>query len=366
MTNDSISLFGLEKQISEMKKLFVQCFDKCLSESYFVNGQNCNEFNKEFAQFIGQGYGVGVGSGLSALELSLEVLGIGVGDEVLVPHHTFIATWLAVSRVGAVPVGVDVDANGLIDIQKIKGHITNKTKAVICVHLYGKMVDVKCLRKVIGENILLIEDAAQSHEAYLPDQRLGEYSELTAFSFYPTKTLGCMGDGGFVYSLKENYVDRVKLLANYGSKVKYYHEELGGNSRLDEIQAAILREKLIYVSQWVEKRRQNARLLWDSCKEKGLEVCFDEANIKYHAFHLFVVKSNDRENVIKHFAQNGIETGVHYPCLPVRQSAYNDTSFNHGSSSVSKQLSETVLSIPCHQFLSNNELSRISDAILNI
>ena len=364
MQENNISLFGLDKQINFLKKPLIDSFEKCLEENLFISGKYCDQFSKTFAQFIGSGYGIGVASGLSALELALKAMGISKGDEVLVPHHTFVTTWLAVSNIGAIPIGVDVNEQGLINLDEVQSHINRKTKAIICVHLYGKMVDVKKLRSIVGSEIKIIEDAAQSHEAFLYDQNIGDYSNSVAFSFYPTKTIGCLGDGGFVYSLEQNHIERVYELANYGSKEKYSHEIQGTNSRLDEIQASFLIEKLKYVNEWVKKKKKNAKILYQACNKKGLEVCFQADDINYHAMHLFVIKTNQRSKLIKHLQNHNIDSGIHYPKIPIKQNAFKNIKASEDCYKVSKRLSETVLSIPCHQFLERNEIERVCNSIL--
>ena len=362
MSNSSkVSLFGLEKQAELLGQDLSELTKHILHSASYIRGPETLKFEEAFSKFVGSGSGISVGNGSDAIFIALRALNIGPGDEVIVPNLTFIATWLAALNTGAKVVGVDVEDDGLLSIPKTLQAVNHKTKCIIPVHLYGKMVDVKSLRSKLGQNINIVEDAAQAHESFLPDQRMGDYSEAVAFSFYPTKTIGCFGDGGFIYSKSETLIGSCKKIANYGASIKYNHDVVGYNSRLDELQAAYLHQKLQYVDDWVAKRRVIAQKLSSVCDGKILRpvsgYCFDG-----HAVHLLVLEVENKNELIENLNTNGFDYGFHYPIIPIEQTCFKGDIIAHekvlstGHHNAFK-LSQTIISIPCHQFMSSKEVA---------
>jgi len=328
----------------------------------YVLGSRLEAFETAFARYVSASHCIGVGNGLDALTLSLEAVGIGPGDEVLVPAHTFVATWLAVMRVGATPVGVDVEwASANMNANLIREKITSKTRAIVPVHLYGRSCNLRLISAIAKENnIYVIEDAAQAHGATYEGQRVGGHGNVVAWSFYPTKNLGAIGDGGAITTNDSIIADRLRALRSYGASQKYRHDMIGYNSRLDEIQAAILSKKLRHLDEWNIRRREVAlRYLgeisnpWIELPESGC----DEG----HVFHLFVIKSKYRDGLQRYLKASGISTLVHYPLPPYKQKAITDTLCitEEMNFPVADALSGSVLSLPIGPFLADNDLNRI-------
>lgn len=319
-----IPFFDAHSIHDSLRTDFEDAFKSALNRSNFILGEEVALFEKEFAAFCGVTSCVSVGNGLDALVLALRAWGIGPGDEVIVPGQTFVATWLAVSAVGAEPIPVDVDPRtALIDIDKVPAAITSKTKAVIPVHLYGQAVDIVRLRAGIPGHVKILEDAAQAHGAILKGQRVGSLGDAAAFSFYPTKNLGCLGDGGAVTTSDSALARDIAKIRNYGSKVKYVHEVEGVNSRLDEMQAAFLRIKLPYLDGWNESRINAANRYSNNLKDiAGLELPNDVES-RSHVFHLYVVKTSERDALQRFLADSEITALIHYPIAPGKQPLYS-------------------------------------------
>ena len=361
LNSSAVSLFGLEKQAELLSQDLSHITRHVLHSANYIRGPETSKFEDVFSKFLGSGSGISVGNGSDAIFIALRALNIGPGDEVIVPNLTFIATWLAALNTGAKVVGVDVEDDGLLSIPKTLQAVNQKTKCIIPVHLYGKMVDVKRLRSKLGGFINIVEDAAQAHESFLPDQRLGEYSEAVAFSFYPTKTIGCFGDGGFIYSKSKMLIESCKKIANYGASIKYNHDLVGYNSRLDELQAAYLNQKLQYVDDWVAKRRLIAQKLASACDGKILRPV-SGLDFAGHAVHLLVLEVENRSELVDNLNTNKFDYGFHYPIIPIKQKCFQGDIISNGRvSSTGHQnafkLSQTIISIPCHQFMSSGEVS---------
>ncbi len=316
---------------------------------WLTMGGITTEFEKEFADYCGVKYVIGVANGLDALTLIIRAykeLGVlSERDEVIVPSNTYIASILAISENGLIPVLVEPDINTfLIDSDKIEEKITSKTKAILPVHLYGQTCEMDKINKIAKKyNLKVIEDSAQSHGAYYKDKRCGNLGNASGFSFYPGKNLGALGDGGAVSTNNQDLAQTIKALGNYGSHKKYENLYKGVNSRLDEIQAAMLRVKLKYLDIESNKRREIANYYLDNIKNKNiiLPTLTHENN---HVWHLFVVRTNQRDKLQKYLHENGVQTLIHYPIAPHKQNAYKE--WNNSTYEISEQLHNEVLSLP--------------------
>lgn len=338
--------------------------DTVFESTQFVLGDRVTEFEREFAKYLGVKHAIGVGSGLDALRLALEAAGIGSGDEVIIPANTFIATALAVSATGAKPVLVDCTEDTYqIDPALIEAAITPQTKAIMPVHLYGQSADLSAIMEIAHSNQLeVIEDAAQAHGTRFMDQPCGTYGLAGCFSFYPGKNLGAYGDGGAVVTNSDEFAKKLNSLRNYGQKQKYVHVEKGTNSRLDTVQAAILNIKLRHLDEWNAARRNHATLYSDSLAGQNLIVpALDPRST--HIFHLYVVRTAHREELQKHLASRGIQTGIHYP-IPIHlQEAYADLGFKKGAFPVTEKLADEILSLPMYAELSPQQIEFVLEAI---
>lgn len=335
--------------------------NRVLESGVVLRGQILKEFEGEFAQFCGVKDAVGVASGLDAISLVLRSLGIGKGDEVIVPSFTFIATWMAVTNCGAKPIPVDVTQKGLLDPSKIEEKITSKTKAIIPVHLYGQLCDLDEICRIAKvHNLFVIDDAAQAHGAG-PIGSIGSKTIASAYSFYPTKNLGALGDGGAVTSNDLELLSRIRKLANYGSEVKYIHDEVGFNSRLEEFHAGFLLLKLKDLSADNQLRRNLAKRYLAEIKNPLIEFVTTE---RYKSvFHLFVIKTNQREHLQEFLASQGVETLIHYPVPPYRSRAYADDYLLNANFPVADNLSNEVLSLPLWPGMQSDQQNHVIECI---
>ena len=341
-----LDLKGLNAQYRE--DLIEACI-RVIDSGWYIQGNECKEFDKEFAQYCGTKYAIGVANGLDALILILRAykeLGIiKDGDEVIVPSNTYIASILAISQNNLVPVLVEPDINTyLIDPSKIEEKITSKTKAILPVHLYGQTCEMDAINEIAKKyNLKVIEDSAQSHGAFFLDKRSGNLGDASGFSFYPGKNLGALGDGGAVTTNDEELSNTIKALGNYGSHKKYENLYKGINSRLDEIQAAMLRVKLRYLDYEVEKRREIANYYLQNIKNENIVLPIVRAEDN-HVWHLFVIRTSKRDELQKYLSDNGIQTLIHYPIPPHKQNAYKE--WNNESYPISEQIHNEILSLP--------------------
>ncbi len=341
-----LDLKGLNAQY---RAELIEACTKVIDSGWYVQGNECKEFDSEFAQYCGTKYAIGVANGLDALILILRAykeLGImNDGDEVIVPSNTYIASILAISQNNLVPVLVEPDINTyLIDPSKIEEKITSKTKAILPVHLYGQTCEMDKINDIAEKyNLKVIEDSAQSHGAFYENKRSGNLGDASGFSFYPGKNLGALGDGGAVTTNDEELANTIKALGNYGSHKKYENLYKGVNSRLDEMQAAMLRVKLRYLDNEVEKRRDIANYYLENIKNENiiLPVVRAEDN---HVWHLFVIRTSKRDVLQKYLLDNGVKTLIHYPIPPHKQNAYKE--WNNESYPVSEQIHDEVMSLP--------------------
>lgn len=333
---------------------------------WYILGDQVKSFERAYAQYCGTANCIGVGNGLDAISLILKSYKeLGVlkdGDEVLVPANTYIASILAVSSSGLVPVLVEPDINTYnIDPEKIGDKVTSRTKAILAVHLYGLVSPMNELKEIARKyNLKLIDDAAQAHGAAYYEQKVGSLCDATAFSFYPTKNLGALGDAGAVTTDDSELAAIVRALANYGTTSKYINEYKGENSRLDEIQAAVLAVKLKYLDKEVQARQNIASFYLRNIQNELIALPWVE-QIEQHAFHLFVVRCHERDRLQQYLSDKGIRTEIHYPLPPHKQEAYKE--WNSLSYPVSEKIADQIISLPLHISLKNEEVIRICSAL---
>jgi dTDP-4-amino-4,6-dideoxygalactose transaminase len=334
----------------------------------FVLGKQVDEFQRSFAGYCETEFAIGVANGLDAIALILQALGIGPGDEVIVPANTFIATWLAVSKVGARPVPADCDqSTGNIDPAAVRNAITQRTRAVIPVHLYGRPAELSELSQIAQTaGIYLVEDAAQAHGARYCGRRVGSFGIAAAFSFYPAKNLGALGDGGAVTTNDRKIAEKVRLLSNYGASVKYHHEIAGSNSRLDELQAAFLAAKLPYLDEWNTERRNIAdRYTAELQSIPGLHIPPSSNHIE-PVWHLYTVRTSRRDQLAAGLAVNGVQTVIHYPIPPHLQPAFADLGYRAGSFPVSEYICSEIVSLPMWPGMTKDMIRHVIDSIRRI
>jgi dTDP-4-amino-4,6-dideoxygalactose transaminase len=338
---------------------------RVVSSGWYLLGDEITAFEREYADYVGAKYCVGLGNGLDALHLGLRALGVGAGDEVIVPSNTYIATWLAVSYAGATPVPVEPDPGTYnLDPALIEAAITPRTKVILPVHLYGQPADMDPICAIARRhNLYVLDDAAQVHGARYRGQRIGGLADVTAWSFYPGKNLGALGDAGAITTNVEGVADRIRVLRNYGSRVKYVNEVQGYNSRLDEIQAAVLRVKLPYVDQWNARRARIAARYMTELDNAGL-VLPQVPDWAEPAWHVFVVRSYDRDALQRHLTTAEIGTVIHYPTPPHRQEAYRDLNLPEGSFPLSEAIHREAISLPIGPHMTDAQVDATIAAVL--
>jgi len=354
---------GMHDPIREdVLSVLATCYDK----GKFILGENVTAFEQEYAAFCEVQYCIGVSNGLDALTLSLKALGIGPGDEVIVPSHTFIATCLAVSHVGATPVLAEPDPTTCnIDPAGIPAKITSRTKAIIPVHLYGRPCEMDAIMTIAGEHGLsVIEDNAQAQGALYRGKMTGSFGHINATSFYPGKNLGALGDAGAITTNDPQLAEKVRTLRNYGSTVKYYNEVQGYNMRLDELQAAVLRIKLRHLPEWNDARRDIASIYDTLLSGAGdLVLPLGSTPGTVPVYHQYVIRTRHRDALQAYLEQQGIGTLIHYPLPPHLQAAYRGMHLPAGSLPVAEKLCNTVLSLPMYPGLKSEEQAYIADTI---
>ncbi|HEY6897977.1 MAG TPA: DegT/DnrJ/EryC1/StrS family aminotransferase [Rhodocyclaceae bacterium] len=358
----SVPFLDLKAVNGEQRAELEATFARVLASGWYIQGAELAAFEEEFAAYCEVAHCVGVGNGLDALHLLLCAYGIGPGDEVLVPSHTFIATWLAVSRCGATPVPVEVRADtGNLDPAALAAALSPRTAAVMPVHLYGQPAEMAAIKAFARQHkLLVIEDAAQAQGARYQGRRAGGLGDAAGTSFYPGKNLGALGDGGAVLTNDAAIADKVRLLRNYGSKVKYRHEALGHNSRLDELQAALLRVKLRHLDVANARRAAVAARYRAGLAGAGVELPLVVAGAE-SVWHLYVVQSARRAELQQHLISHGVETLIHYPIPPHRQDCYRDRAF--APQPVAERLADRVLSLPMSPTLDPASQDRVIEAI---
>lgn len=359
-----INFLDMEPMHSRIKQEVMVAVERVYDSNWFILGEEVETFQNEFANYCNTKYCVGVGNGLEALHLILRAYDIGEGDDVIVPSNTYIATALAVSYAGATPTLVEPDERTYnINPKLIEDAITDKTKAIIAVHLYGQPSDMDAINEIAKKHDLkVIEDAAQAHGALYKGRKVGSLGDAAGFSFYPGKNLGALGDAGAITTNDRDLVEKIRKLRNYGSNKKYYHEYKGYNSRLDEIQAAVLNVKLKYLDEWNYERNEIARKYLEWLKNTPLKLPYVPSWAN-PVWHLFVLRTKDRTDLRQFLAKNEIETLIHYP-IPIHlQLAYNELQYKSMELSLTERLSNEILSIPIWIGLNDGKVKYISDKI---
>ena len=349
-----------EIQLELDKELF-----SFLHSGQYIGGSRLESFEKNYAHFVEADHCVGLANGLDAIEISLKALGIGVGDEVIVPSHTFIATWLAVSNCGAVPVPVEPDWNTYsLDCTKIESAITKKTKAIIPVHLYGQPVDLdRIIELSKSYNLYVIEDAAQAHGASYKAKKIGSHGDVVAWSFYPGKNLGAFGDGGAITTDNLDLAEKIRTLANYGSTKKYVHDAIGVNSRLDPMQAVVLDIKLKHLEDWNNRRRKLAQKYLSALKCTEL-ILPDQFTLLDGAWHLFPVRTDGRDGLVAALKEKEIDILIHYPTPPHKQKAYAPN-FDSQNFSISEEMASQLFSLPIGPHLEMDKVDFVIKTIID-
>ncbi len=343
----NIPFLDLKAPHDELRAELREAFERVLDSGWYILGEEVRRFEQEFAEYCEVGHCVGVGNGLEALHLILRAYGIGEGDEVIVPSNTYIATWLAASYAGATPIPVEPDERTYnIDPSRLESAITPRTRAIIAVHLYGQPADMDAINGIAKKyGIKVIEDAAQAHGAYYKGRRVGSLGDAAGFSFYPGKNLGAIGDGGAVTTNDPILAEKVRVLCNYGSRVKYHNEVKGFNSRLDELQAAFLRAKLKKLDEWNERRKSVAAAYLKALDKSDLELPYVPVWAD-PVWHLFVVRHPKRDQLQKRLGEAGVGTMIHYPIPPHLQGAYAELGYNMGAFPIAERIHREVLSLP--------------------
>ena len=360
---DRIMTNRLDRCFQRYQKEFEEAALRVLRSGRYILGEELERFEEAFAEWLGVRFCVGVGNGLDALTLACRACGIGEGDEVIVPANTFIASALAVSAAGAVPVFADVDEYYLLDPDKLESHITERTRAVMAVHLYGQTCRLDRILAICRKHGLkLLEDCAQSHGAAYRGRISGTVGEAGCFSFYPTKNLGAFGDAGAVVTDDEELYEHLKKLRNYGSSRRYYHEEQGVNSRLDELQAALLAVRLSHMKELTAERIACAEAYNEGIRNEAIEkprLCPGAE----HVYHQYVVRTKERDRLIAHLKLRGIDTLIHYPVPCHLQGAYASLGYERGALPQAELYADTVLSIPIYNGISKKEQQRVIEAL---
>jgi len=356
-----VSFRPMEKELDTELR---DAFERVYTRSWYIEGEEDAAFEKKFAQFCDVDNCVGVGNGLDALMLSLKALGIGSGDEIIVPSNTYIATALAVTYVGATPVFVEPDIRTFnIDSTRIEQAITDKTKAIMPVHLYGQPCDMDPIMAIAKKyNLYVVEDCAQAHGATYKGKKIGSFGNAAGFSFYPGKNLGALGDAGAAVTNSKELADKIRALGNYGSDYKYHHIYQGNNSRLDELQAAFLAAKLPILDKMNEERRRIAKryMMGISNSEIVLPYVIDDA---VPVWHIFGIRCDRRDELEKHLNNNGIGTNKHYPIPMHLQKCYADLGYKQGDFPIAEKISATELSLPMYYGMTDEEIDYVIENI---
>lgn len=361
---EKIQFLDLYKQYLQVKDEILEEIPKVFEKSAFTNGYSVTEFEKAFANYCDTEYAVAVNNGTSALHLAMLALGIGQGDEVIVPANTFIATAWAVVYVNAKPVFVDcLPDTWEIDPAMVEKSITEKTKAIIGVHLYGQPFDFDSIKKIADKyKFYLIEDAAQAHGALYKNRKTGSMGDMACFSFYPGKNLGTYGEGGAITTKRPDLVEKLQMLRNHGSRERYKHEIIGYNMRMGGVEGAVLRIKLKYLDGWNNKRKEIARNYFN--KIKNNKITFQiQPEFTESIYHLFVVTTPDRDNFIKYLNSNNIYPGLHYPIPCHLQQAFEFLGYKKGDMPNAEYLADHCVSLPMYAELTDAEVDRVIEVI---
>ena len=360
-----VPFVDLQAQYLTISSEINEAISSVIQHSRFILGSEVAAFESEFADYIGVKYAVGVGSGLAALELALRAYGIGAGDEVITVANTFIATVLAIMATGARPVLVDVDpATYNMDPSALEAAITPRTRAVMPVHLYGQAADLDPICAISKKNnLLVIEDAAQAHGALYGGKRAGSFGHAAGFSFFPAKNLGAYGDGGVVVTNDKSVAEKIRQLHNYGQREKYYHDVEGTNSRLDTLQAAVLRAKLRHLEEWNAQRRKHAETYNEVLAPLHVVRPITRSGGN-HVYHLYVIQLENRDAVQASLKSAGVDTGIHYPVPVHRQKACAGLGYLPGDFPVTEALAERILSLPMFAELTGEQIQHVAVSLM--
>lgn len=356
-----VSFKPMEKELDAALR---GAFDRVFQRSWYIEGEEGRAFEEAFAEYCGTKYCIGCGNGLDALMLSLKALGVGAGDEVLVPSHTFIATALAVTYTGAVPVFVEIDIRtGNIDPARIEEAVTPRTKAIIPVHLYGQPADMDPIMDIAGRHgLFVVEDCAQAHGAVYKGRRIGTFGDAAGFSFYPGKNLGALGDAGAVVTNRPELAEKIRALGSYGSDYKYHHIYQGHNSRLDELQAAFLAAKLPHLERMNRERRRIAARYLEEIKNPRLVLPYILPGTE-PVWHVFAIRCARRDELADYLAGNGVGTNRHYPIPMHLQGAYAELKIPKGRLPAAEEISATELSLPMYYGMTENEIGYVVEKL---
>lgn len=363
-----VPFLDLKAQYNSIKNEVLQELDDVMRKSCFVLGPKVKAFEENFAKFCNVKHVVGVSSGTDALVLALRALGVGNGDEVILPANTFIATAEAVSHCGAKPVLVDIDPDTyLINPELIEAKITKRTKAIIPVHLYGQMADMGKIMSIAKKHkLFVVEDACQAHGSKYKGRMAGSIGDIGCFSFYPGKNLGAYGEGGACATNSDELAQKIRILRDHGSERKYYHDMIGYNARMHGFQGAVLNVKLKYLEAWNEARRKNAalysKLLKNNSKIKLPKIAKDNV----HIFHLYVIQLDNRDAVMDQLRENGVSTIIHYP-IPIHlQKAYAELGYKEGDFPVTETAAKRILSLPMFAELTKEQIEYVCDTLKKV
>ncbi len=357
-----ILINDFKKEYAYFKKSVNPAIKNCLESGWYILGFEVENFEKEFSKYIGTKYCIGVGNGLEALQISLMALDIGAGDEVITVSNSAVATALAITNIGAKPVFVEIDEFYHIDVSKIEEKISSKTKAIIPVHLFGQPIAIKELTAIAKKhNLYVIEDTCQAHGASYKSKLVGSFGTFGCFSFYPTKNLGAYGDGGAITTNSKKLYEKCLSLRNYGQTNRYEHNIIGLNSRLDEIQAAILSVKLKKLDGLLKKRKAIANIyLKNLSKISQINLPKTRKDVS-HSYHLFVLQVEKRDELMEFLKNNGVQTLIHYPIPIHKQKCYKD--FNSIQLNNTEKFSKRIVSIPIHPFMKKEDVVTVCDLI---
>ncbi|MFX1521794.1 MAG: DegT/DnrJ/EryC1/StrS family aminotransferase [Promethearchaeota archaeon] len=356
-----IPLFDFKKEYSAISDEVLQAIQRVLRSGWFILGEETEQFEKEFAEYVGASFGIGVNSGSDAVYLALRALGISEGDEVITVAHTMISTVDAIARNGARPVFVDIDPETYVmNVQEVQNKISSRTRAILPVHLYGHPVDMHPLLEIADKHdFFVIEDACQAHGSEYRGARVGSLGHVGCFSFYPTKNLGAYGDGGMLVTDNEELATKLRKLRNYGQSKKYYYDLVGVNSRLDEIQAAVLRRKMSRLDEWNERRRRIAELYRKFLVDTDIVTPVEKDYAK-HVYHLYVIRHKERDFFQQHLLENEIQTLIHYPVPVHRQKPY----LIEENLPVTEKTCKSILSLPMNPWLSDAEIEKVATCLV--
>ncbi len=362
-TMEKIMPNRMDREFYKYQKEYEDKALEVLRSGWYILGNEVKEFEKEFAEYTGARYAVGLASGLDALWIAFRILGIGAGDEVIVQSNTYIASVMGITINGATPIFVEPDEYYNIDVNKIEAKITSKTKAILVVHLYGQASDMEAVMTIARKyNLRVVEDCAQSHGACYNDKMTGTWGDIGCFSFYPSKNLGAYGDAGAIVTNDEKIAEDVRVFRNYGSEKRYYNKVVGTNSRLDEMQAGLLRVKLNHIDDITHERQMIAKRYQEEIHNERFTLPMKKDKCT-HVYHQYVIKCKSRDELISYLEEKGIGTIIHYPIPPHLSEAYSYLGLERGSLSVAECYAEEVLSIPMYTGMTREEQDYVIKAL---